>query len=235
MLIKGFDLVPDYKEEEFFYSGAYTIGMPTNSQHCLPFEVFPQIGLEHIDFKKITLFTGSGCSTRDLLIKIIASKLIKPTFPSGMHQRCLKLYVDMCYCHYETVKPNCVYISEQEQRDYAQKKYARLDKNKHWSMLEYFDKYIPTDSFIIIEEPERYMSLSELYEFAVYLRLSVKDSRNQFLISTNSPILLGIRNALIYDFDSRPIIGCMWSYSSLMQDYNEKWDELVEHHKKHNK
>ncbi len=230
--ISGFDLVPDYKEEQFFASGAYTVGMPANVQHCLPFEVFPEKGIEHIEFKKITCFAGGASSVRELLVKIIASKLVGLTVPEGMHPRCFMPYINMCYVRCEGERPNSVYISEAQARSFVQEKYARLDKNKSWTMLDFFDKRIPTDSFVIIEEPEKYMSLYEQLEFAEYLKMSVKDSQNQFVLSTNSPIFLGIRNALIYDCDVSPIVGTMWSYSPLMSEYEEKYSAIIETHKK---
>ncbi len=231
-MIRKITIPSGVAEDMFFDTGAYTIGMPMNCPHCLPYEIFPEKGISFIEFSEVTFFSGGVNSVKELLMDIMLSVLLEDNiFPKGMHQRCLGEYLKMCYVfgeRQEIIK----YIRAEDIEEYIDKKYARIDINKRWSIFDYLDKEITENSFIIMKHPERYLSIYEQFEFADYLYLSAKDSGNQFLISTNSPILLGVKNAIIYDFDNMPILPNKWSHSPIVREYQRGYEDIVRSHQR---
>ncbi len=207
MIIKCFRLASADDELSFGLSGGFTIGMPCKNNGVLPFGVFPQRGLFRIELGDVTVFSGSVGSVKNLLIKVIVSKLIALDFPKGMDSRCLEEYLHLCtpvYCDFaHRNEYTYSYISRELTKEYIDNRYANFNANNKWSMLQFYDKEISGKNFVIVEEPESFLSLEELGEFAEFVKMTAECGQCQFLISSNSPIMRCIKHAALYDFDSQ--------------------------------
>lgn len=74
------------------------------------------------------------------------------------------------------------------------------------SALMYFASYITDNGLYILDEPENSMSASMQIKLAKFIEDSARFFNCQFIIATHSPFILGIKDAVIYDLDSKPTI-----------------------------
>lgn len=74
------------------------------------------------------------------------------------------------------------------------------------SALMYFASYITDNGLYILDEPENSMSASMQIKLAKFIEDSARFFNCQFIIATHSPFILGIKDAVIYDLDSKPAI-----------------------------
>lgn len=79
--------------------------------------------------------------------------------------------------------------------------------------FKYFLEKIDKSGIYILDEPENSLSPNRQLELMNFIEESVRYEGCQFIISTHSPFLLGMRNAKIYDLDENPV-------------YIKKWTEL---------
>lgn len=74
------------------------------------------------------------------------------------------------------------------------------------SALMYFASYITDNGLYILDESENSMSASMQIKLAKFIEDSARFFNCQFIIATHSPFILGIKDAVIYDLDSKPAI-----------------------------
>jgi predicted ATPase len=123
-------------------------------------------------------------------------------------------------------------ITKEQSADFVKKQYSGIGIRHPKSLSEFYDMRITPKKLYFIEEPETSMSLQESKELASLLYDCAKCSENQFVITTNSPVLLGIKNAVIYDFDQSVIMDETWYYSSLATRHVKFYRELERDHRK---
>lgn len=235
MFIEKFILPSAWEEKDYLISGKNTIGMPTRYDGNVPFGIFPKRQIEKINFGEITLLAGSSNSEKQLLMRIICAKLGFKLLPEGVSDRCLSDYLDMCII----MTPNNSHkkipfelITKEQSLDFIKKQYAEIGIRLPKSLPEFYETRITPKKLYFIEEPENSMSLQECKELASLLDDCAKYSGNQFVITTNSPVLLGIKNAVIYNFDQRVIMDETWYYSKLAARHVKFYKELVRAHRK---
>lgn len=237
MIIEKFKLPNHDDELDYFLSGGATLGMPAPSDGAAPFNIFPKKGFDAVDFGKVTIFCGSSNTEKNLLLRIISSKLGSINMPEGMSERCLPDYLDMCYVKYgnfdERRETQFMLITKEQSEGYIKKMYADLSRDQIWSVVSFYENIIEQGALYLLEEPDNGMSLSEQEEFAQMLVDFVKASGNQFVISTNSHVLLNIPEAVIYDFDERVIRPSVWHRSDVAQRHINYLETVKkEHHSK---
>lgn len=79
------------------------------------------------------------------------------------------------------------------------------------SAMKYFVDHISENALYLLDEPENSLSIALQQELAQYILDSARFYGCQFILSTHSPILLSIENAVIYDLDSNPVKICNWT------------------------
>ena len=79
------------------------------------------------------------------------------------------------------------------------------------SAMIYFVDHISENALYLLDEPENSLSIALQQELAQYISDSVRFYGCQFILSTHSPILLSIENAVIYDLDSKPAAIRNWT------------------------
>ncbi len=235
MILKSFTFPSASAEHDIKTLGGFTLGMPCKALNNLPFEIFPSEVPEKVLLGNITVFCGGASSLRSLTVHVMVSKLIEPTLPARISHRLLRDYVALCGTQFNDdyvreLSPR-IYITSEQVNDFIDSRYARIDVDRNWSVLDFFESRIPARSLVIIDSPESYMSLSELEQFAFFICDMVKHGRCQFLLVSNSPVIFGIKNAVIYDFDEKPIKGTTWCHSRLAADHVRYSKELLDSHK----
>lgn len=235
MIIEKFKLPDRDSELDYLLSGGATRGMPSKGDGSAPFNIFTKRNLDTVSFGSITIFCGSSNTEKNLLLRIIAAKLGSVHMPEGMSERCLEDYLNLCYVKHESFEDRretqFMLITKEQSEGYIRKMYADIARDNIWSVVGFYENIIETGALYLLEEPENGMSLSEQEEFSQMLESFVKGSGNQFIISTNSPILLGIPGAVIYDFDEQVIRPEPWHRSRVAQRYVDYLEALRrEHH-----
>ena len=79
------------------------------------------------------------------------------------------------------------------------------------SAMRYFVDHITENALYLLDEPENSLSIALQQELCKYIVDSARHFGCQFIMSTHSPILLSIKDALIYDLDSDPVKTSDWT------------------------
>ena len=228
MYLKRFGF-PSYSEEK-----GYLFNCDTGEESVTPFSIFPQRNLANIDFAGVTIFCGSSDSEKNLVLDLIACKLGIIECVDGLNENLINGYLGMCYTRYaEYIEKRSdvdkIYISrEQALKHIAENKY-RFDGNN--TLLHFYESRMKGKTICLIQEPETGMSLEEIMALTCLIEDFSVYSKTQFIISTNSALLLGIKDALIYNFDDRIIMGRTWYNSSKAAKYVSFYRELIQKHR----
>ena len=86
-----------------------------------------------------------------------------------------------------------------------------IEKSNGETSLEYWEREIKENSIYILDEPENSLSSENQIKLKKFIEESARFFDCQFIISTHSPFLLDITDALIYDLDSIPVKTKKWS------------------------
>lgn len=85
--------------------------------------------------------------------------------------------------------------------------------------LKYFYEHIGENGLYLLDEPENSMSPKKQKELVRFIEDSARFFRCQFIISTHSPFVLGMKDALIYDLDRNPVKQADWRSLENVQEY----------------
>ena len=236
MFVEKIILPSPAEEREYLMSGRNTVGMPTRYDGNVPFGIFSEKALHSVDFENITFIAGSSNSDKELLLRIIVSKLGQIAMPWGMSDRCLSDYLDLCMIkheRYKTVKDiPFELITLEESMAFLKTQHSDRSIKRIRSLSEFYEERIKPEYLYFIENPEAMMSLREIEELAMLISDCAKSSGNQFIITTNSPVLLGIKNALIYDLDNSTVVGETWCHSRLAAKHVQAYLDIKSAHKR---
>lgn len=87
--------------------------------------------------------------------------------------------------------------------------------------LMYWEREIKENGIYILDEPENSLSAENQLKLKKFIEDSVRFYNCQFIISTHSPFLLKLNEALIYDLDSIPTCVKKWNeLSNVLIYYN---------------
>ena len=220
---------------DYLLAGGGSTGMPARPDDCVPFNIFPKKRFDTVDFSGVTLLCGGSNTEKNLLLRIIASKMGCVCMPEGVSQRCLEDYLGLCCVVRSTVseerKVEVQLITKEQSFSFIRERYANIVNDMSWSVLDLYDKEINVGSLCFIEEPEIGMSISEQRQFADLIYDLVHNSGNQFVITTNSPVIMAISRAVIYDFDRDVILPETWYNSNVAKEYAKQYDEIRKNHR----
>lgn len=80
----------------------------------------------------------------------------------------------------------------------------------------------------MLDEPENSLSIALQLELKEYLEVSSRFSNCQIILATHSPVLLSMKNALIYDLDSAPVETKPWTELENVKRYFDFFDSYRE-------
>lgn len=102
-------------------------------------------------------------------------------------------------------KTMCTYTRERLRKNNIQ------EESNGEAALRYFESEINENSLYILDEPENSLSASSQIKLVKYIEESVRFYNCEFIISTHSPFILSLMDALIYDLDSIPVTTKNWT------------------------
>ena len=80
-----------------------------------------------------------------------------------------------------------------------------MTKSHGQSLMAYFRARYKIKGLYFLDEPEAALSPNNQLAFLDLLAESTADGRAQFIIATQSPIIMSLPGAVIYSFDSVPL------------------------------
>ncbi len=86
-----------------------------------------------------------------------------------------------------------------------------IEQSNGESALLFFEREIREDAIYLLDEPENSLSVQNQIKLKQFIEESVRFYNCQFIISTHSPFLLKLQDAVIYDLDATPVITKKWS------------------------
>lgn len=95
------------------------------------------------------------------------------------------------------------------------------------SALAYFAKAIGDNALFLLDEPENSLSIKLQEELCRFVSDSARFFGCQFIISTHSPVLLSMNEAVIYDLDSVPVTRKVWTELENVR----RWFDFFEKHR----
>lgn len=124
------------------------------------------------------------------------------------------------------------WLDSYEARKQTQSKFVRnrLMKNVEMqsngqSAMKYFVDHITENALYLLDEPENSLSIAYQQELCRFIEDSARFYGCQFIFSTHSPVLLSMKDALIYDLDSVPAETKKWTELENVRRYFEFFEE----------
>ena len=146
-------------------------------------------------------------------------------------------YLDRKYAHHQ-LRSMSEYEDWKESYDAKSKSQSqfvrdRLTRNVDMfsngeSAMKYFVDHITENALYLLDEPENSLSISLQQELCKYIADSARHFECQFIMSTHSPVLLSMKDAVIYDLDSNPVTIRPWTELENVRRY---FDFFHEHRK----
>lgn len=84
------------------------------------------------------------------------------------------------------------------------------EKSNGETAIRYFMDNITENAIYLLDEPENSLAPQRQIELVQYLEEAVRFYNCQLIIATHSPFILSMREALVYDFDTRPVRTRKW-------------------------
>lgn len=93
--------------------------------------------------------------------------------------------------------------------------------------LKYFVEHISENALYLLDEPENSLSIELQQELCEYISASARHFGCQFIMASHSPVILSIKDAVIYDLDSTPVCRKKWTELENVRRY---FDFFEQHH-----
>ncbi|MBR5663031.1 MAG: AAA family ATPase [Bacilli bacterium] len=94
--------------------------------------------------------------------------------------------------------------------------------------LMFWQNEIKDHSVYILDEPENSLSAENQLKLVKFIEESARFYDCQFIISSHSPFILSLQDALIYDLDENPVITKKWNELKNVQVYHDFFKEHEE-------
>lgn len=143
-------------------------------------------------------------------------------------------YLDRKYAHHQ-LKSMAEYEDWKESYDAKSKSQSqfvrdRLMRNVDMfsngeSAMKYFVDHITENALYLLDEPENSLSIALQQELCKYIVDSARHFGCQFVMSTHSPVLLSMKDAVIYDLDSDPVSVRKWTELENVRRYFDFFEE----------
>ncbi len=92
----------------------------------------------------------------------------------------------------------------------------------------YFTQEIRDSALYLLDEPENSLSAELQEKLAVFISDSARFYNCQFIISTHSPFILAIHDAVCYDLDVFPVRRCHWTELESIRRWRDFFRQLDE-------
>ncbi len=129
-------------------------------------------------------------------------------------------YLEVKYAHFQmrSMEDYDQLKKVNKSRSKTQSRYVRseiMDNVREYSngesAFKYFTEKIDENGLYLLDEPENSLSPKRQLELMKFIEESVRFFHCQFIISTHSPFLLGMKDAKIYNLDENPVKLQSWT------------------------
>lgn len=93
------------------------------------------------------------------------------------------------------------------------------------SAMKYFVDHITENALYLLDEPENSLSIALQQELSSYISASASHYGCQFILFTHSPVLLAMKNAVIFDLDTFPVETRTWTELENVRRYFDFFEE----------
>ncbi len=140
---------------------------------------------------------------------------------------------DSNFANYEKIK-NSYDSKHQSMSKYIRTRLTNnniIEQSNGESSLMFWEAEIKENAIYILDEPENSLSAENQLKLKTFIEESVRFYNCQFIISTHSPFLLALNDAIIYNLDETPVKMMKWwelanvkIYYDFFKDNEEKFN-----------
>ena len=132
-----------------------------------------------------------------------------------------------CFDDYQDLKER-VSMRKQSKSQFIRSKLINNNIVEHSNgetALMFWQNEIKDHSVYILDEPENSLSAENQIKLVKFIEESARFYDCQFIISTHSPFILSLKDALIYDLDENPVITKKWNELKNVKVYHDFFKE----------
>ena len=186
---------------------------------------FKQREIERIEFAPVTIFCGGNFSGKSTILNAIAD---------GLDYMYTDVY-DPCEClthGYDYYEENVIMESDEDDNPIFPDS-AIIQRNVNmFSDYEFLDNAASDSEWVLLNMcdfseydicfldcPETALSIEQQRDLVERIEQCAYLDRTQFVISTSSPIIASVKEALIYDLDVTPVKAKEWHDVNVIRQY----------------
>ena len=99
--------------------------------------------------------------------------------------------------------------------------FNKVERSNGENGFKYFTDSIQPQGLYLLDEPENSLSVERQLDLCVFIESMARYENCQFIISTHSPFIMSMKNALLYNLDVFPATTMKWSEVESVRQYYE--------------
>ena len=99
--------------------------------------------------------------------------------------------------------------------------FNKVERSNGENGFKYFTDTIQPQGLYLLDEPENSLSVERQLDLCLFIDSMARYENCQFIISTHSPFIMSIKNALLYNLDVFPATTMKWSEVESVRQYYE--------------
>lgn len=181
--------------------------------------------IDRIEFAPVTIFCGGNCSGKSTILNTIADCMDYVFNNVYNPYECLTHEYDYC-------EDNIVLESDENDNKIIPQNVIMLKNANMFVSYDFIDNTITDSEWVLdsmgdfseyslcfLDCPEIALSIEQQRDLVERIEQCVYLNRTQFVISTSSPIIASVKEALIYDLDITPIKVNEWHDVNITRQY----------------
>ena len=97
--------------------------------------------------------------------------------------------------------------------------FNKVERSNGENGFKYFTDTIQPQGLYLLDEPENSLSVERQLDLCLFIDSMARYENCQFIISTHSPFIMSIKNALLYNLDVFPATTMKWSEVESVRQY----------------
>ena len=99
--------------------------------------------------------------------------------------------------------------------------FNKVERSNGENGFKYFTDTIQPQGLYLLDEPENSLSVERQLDLCLFIESMARYENCQFIISTHSPFIMSMKNALLYNLDVYPATTMKWSEVESVRQYYE--------------
>lgn len=181
--------------------------------------------IDRIEFAPVTIFCGGNCSGKSTILNTIADCMDYVFNNVYNPYECLTHEYDYC-------EDNIVLESDENDNKIIPQNVIMLKNANMFVSYDFIDNTMTDSEWVLdgmgdfseyslcfLDCPEIALSIEQQRDLVERIEQCIYLNRTQFVISTSSPIIASVKEALIYDLDVNPIKVKEWHDINITRQY----------------